>query len=289
MAATARLIPPGAIEDMNALLLGGGSENFLYMSAVPETPEYVVLIDADSVIAPGGIKRAVAAMMHPLAASVDLMAFTCRYKVSTVTTLHGRAFLNESGEERYCASDDFYYDLCGRSVFCGKGIYRLKSFAEKLRGALPEGRVLSHDIAEGALTHTASAGECVYEDVPPTYAADVSRKRRWQRGDLLLLPLAFSSKAIHPLYRGVVLRNFFEILRPCALLAAIIVALCLKEVALVIVSPCSFSPCRLRGRDSNWIPRATGCDTAMPCAEPFPPSAAHSRKYFPCPQKPRAA
>lgn len=225
----------GAIEDMNALLLGGGSENFLYMSAVPETPEYVVLLDADSIIAPGGIKRVVAAMMHPLAASVDLMAFTCRYKVSTVTTLHGRAFLNESGEERYCAADDFYYDLCGRSVFCGKGIYRLKSFAEKLRGALPEGRVLSHDIAEGALTHTASAGECVFEDVPPTYAADVSRKRRWQRGDLLLLPLAFSSRAIHPLYRGVVLRNFFEILRPCALLAAIIAALCLKEVALLLV------------------------------------------------------
>ncbi len=220
----------GAIEDMNALLLRGEREPFVYIGNMPFSPVYVLLLDADSRLNVGGVRRAVAAAMHPLAAEYDILTFGSAYSLSSLKTLFSRRYLCESGREEYAANGDFYYDLCGESIFCGKGIYNLRSFDAKLRGALPQGRVLSHDIAEGALTLCGSAGERVFEDAPPTYYAAAKRKERWQRGDLLLLPLAFSARRVGALYRYIILRNVLEIFRPCVLFAALIAALCLQNL-----------------------------------------------------------
>lgn len=225
----------GAIEDLNSLLLRGDSSAFEYISSTPFTPVFVILLDSDSKLGVGGVKRAVGAAIHPLASKYDILSFGCRYNLSSVKTLYSLRYLRESGTEEYCSYSDFYYNLCKQSVFCGKGIYNLKRFDKKLRGVLPQGKVLSHDIAEGALTNCAAAGDFVYEDIPPTFAAEAARTERWHRGDLLLLPLAFSANRVHPLYRYIILRNAIRVFSPVAMLAALIAALVLGSVPLAAV------------------------------------------------------
>ena len=224
----------GAIEDMNSLLLRGEKTPFEYISGTPFTPVYVLLLDSDSRLTVGGVRRAVSAAMHPLARKYDILSFGCKYKLSSLKTPYSVRFLHESGVEEYCSYSDFYYNLCAQSIYCGKGIYRLRSYDEKLRGVLPQGRVLSHDIAEGALTVCGSAGDFVYEDAPTTYTAQARRAERWQRGDLLLLPLAFSRKC-HQLYRYTIIVNAAQIFAPPIAFAAVISALALWSIPLAIV------------------------------------------------------
>ena len=51
-------------------------------------------------------------------------------------------------------------------------------------GRLPENRILSHDLLEGAYGRSGLVSDVMlFEDYPPTYAADVSRRHRWIRGD----------------------------------------------------------------------------------------------------------
>lgn len=225
----------GAIEDMNSLLLRGDKSPFEYISRLPFTPVYVLLLDSDSILTVGGVRRAVSAAMHPLAKKYDILSFGCKYKLSSLRTPYSVRYLHESGVEEYCGYSDFYYNLCSQSVFCGKGIYNLRPFDEKLKGALPEGRVLSHDIAEGALTVCGSAGDFVYEDAPPAFAPQARRLERWQRGDLLLLPLAFRRKC-HPLYRYIILRNIVAIFAAPTAFAAVIAVLATGNIPLAIVT-----------------------------------------------------
>ena len=71
-----------------------------------------------------------------------------------------RLFSGAGGVNAYpIAVSSLWQDLTGRGVFAGKGIYDVAAFHGRLDGALPEGRILSHDILEGAGLRTAFAGE----------------------------------------------------------------------------------------------------------------------------------
>lgn len=225
----------GAIEDMNELLLRGERKAFEYIGRLPFTPVYVLLLDADSRLTPGGVRRAVNAAMHPLAGKYDMLSFGCKYKLSSLKTPYSLRYLRDSGVEEYCSYSDFYYNLSGQSVFCGKGIYNLRSFDAKLRGKLPEGRILSHDIAEGALIKCGAAGDIVYEDAPPTYLSHMRREERWRRGDLLLLPVAFSRNC-HALYRYIILRNALAVFSAPLAFAAVVTALAAGNIIFAIIT-----------------------------------------------------
>lgn len=216
----------GAIEDLNKLLISSDKQSFIYISSIPVKPEFVMLLDSDSKIEPGAVKRAVNAMLHPLAAKYDLLTFSSRYSVGSVNTLYSRKYLIASGVENYCNYSDFYYDLCGRSVFCGKGIYRLNSYSSAVSGAFPEGKVLSHDIVEGSFVRCGSLRQNVYEDAPSTFSADAARLKRWQRGDLLLLPYITDKRVTHPLYRFVMATNALQVIAPLMTLSLVLTALC---------------------------------------------------------------
>ena len=51
---------------------------------------------------------------------------------------------------------------------------------EQGRGRLPENRILSHDLLEGCYAHSGLLSDVeLYEEYPPRYEADVSRRHRW--------------------------------------------------------------------------------------------------------------
>jgi cyclic beta-1,2-glucan synthetase len=53
-----------------------------------------------------------------------------------------------------------------------------------LAGRLPDNRILSHDLLEGCYARAGLLSDVqLYEEYPPRYSADVSRRHRWIRGD----------------------------------------------------------------------------------------------------------
>ena len=94
-------------------------------------------------------------------------------------------FGNEPGIDPYTrAVSDVYQDVFGEGSFIGKGIYDVDAFELSLRGRFPDNLILSHDLLEGCYARAALVSDVLlYEEYPSRYGADVSRRRRWIRGD----------------------------------------------------------------------------------------------------------
>ena len=207
----------GAIRDLDEYLLSGDGGKFRYISAdIKFKPRFVITLDADSRIGAGEIRKAVNTMLHPLNAKFDLMTFESVYSLSSLKTPYSLKFFQSSGYRSYGEYDDFYFNLCERAVYCGKGIYDLKAFHEKTSVAVPDGKVLSHDILEGALTDTGALDMAVAEDAPDAFTSDVARSDRWARGDFLLLPFANKKYCSDGIYEYIVLKNAFSYFAPVA-------------------------------------------------------------------------
>lgn len=212
----------GAIMQLNEMLLSGDTGSFEKIGLELKRYEYVVCLDADSELLPSAVLNAVNTIEHPLNREYDLMAFNSAYNMYTMQSLYSKKFYFASGYEVYGSYSDYYYNFIKKSIFCGKGIYRLASFNEKLKGVLPNGRVLSHDIIEGAIVNTGRLNEVVYEDAPISLVSDMSRRNRWLRGDIQLLEFLGSkikgcdgnTRTINkePIYGHVMLSNFINAL-----------------------------------------------------------------------------
>ncbi|MDB4980862.1 MAG: cyclic beta 1-2 glucan synthetase, partial [Myxococcales bacterium] len=146
-----------------------------------------------------------------------------------------RLFAGEPGIDPYTrAVSDVYQDLFAEGSFIGKGIYDIDAFARSLAGRLPENRILSHDLLEGAHGRAGLVSDItLFEDYPSTYAADVSRRSRWMRGDWQLMswlgfrvPGADGRQRGNPLSslsRWKILDNLRRALVPIALLVLMVV------------------------------------------------------------------
>lgn len=229
----------GAIEEMNDMLIAGNRSCFTHVMREPRRYEYVMVLDADSKVLPDTVKQAVNTISHPLNAKYDLMAFDNAYNAFTMRSLYAKQYYYASGHECYHAHGDYFYDFIARAVFSGKGIYRLNTFQEKLCGVLPENRVLSHDIIEGAIVNTGALGLSVFEDAPNTIMSDTDRRNRWLRGDTQLLEFIggrFKNKSgkrvkvdYEPIYGYLMANNFMKAIGETALLALLLIALFLPS------------------------------------------------------------
>lgn len=236
----------GAIMQLNEMLLTEDTSNFSKIGLVLKRFEYVVCLDADSEILPSSIINAVNTISHPINKKYDLMAFNNAYNMFTMKSLYSKQFYFASGYEVYGAYSDYYYNFISKSIFCGKGIYRLASFNEKLKGVLPENRVLSHDIIEGAIVNTGRLNEAVYEDAPISLVSDMSRKNRWLRGDVQLLEFLGSKikgsdgnvRKItkEPIYGHIIASNFINAVGVTLTFALIMIALFTFNIGAVIAS-----------------------------------------------------
>ncbi len=237
----------GAVMNYAEYLMMGNAENFSYLSADYSRPTFFAVLDADSELAPQAVLSAVNAFLHPINKHYDLLSFECRTNLYDIRGLYSRKFAGEGGRDAYPEYGNFFYKLCGNSIFCGKGIFRLSSYYEKLNNRLPENKILSHDLIEGALLETGSAGVDVYENVPQSFAADEDRRLRWTRGDIQLLPFinitknSANNEKIGDIYRYLMYVNAFSVFFEPYLLTMLLLAAFTNLPYLAIYAAALFS------------------------------------------------
>jgi len=200
----------GALMEFNDLLLGADDTSFMVLSCKAMcllNIKYIITLDSDTILPMGMAKKMIGAMAHPLNRPVideKRGVVTAGYGimqprvdvdiVSSNKSLFSRIFIDQGGIDPYAnAISDVYQDLFGEGIFTGKGIYDLNAFQAVLKDAIPENRVLSHDLLEGSYARTALVSDLkLIDSFPSGYNSYSARLHRWVRGDWQLLPLLFA-------------------------------------------------------------------------------------------------
>jgi cellobiose phosphorylase len=194
----------GKLADLNALLRGDASGFALVVgdTEVLSAVRYVITLDTDTQLPRDAARQLVGAMAHPLNRArydegrqrvvAGYGILQPRVAVSlpgTNRSRYARLHGSNPGIDPYTrAVSDVYQDLFGEGSFIGKGIYDVDAFERAVAGRFPENRILSHDLIEGCYARSGLLSDVmVYEEYPARYAADVSRRHRWIRGDWQLL------------------------------------------------------------------------------------------------------
>lgn len=165
--------------------------------------QYVITLDADTVLPPDAAPSLIGALAHPLNRAVYdpvLRRIVRGYGILqprvgvSLPSAHRSHFAAISsghpGVDPYStAVSDVYQDLYGEGSYTGKGIYDVDAFELATHGRFPENTLLSHDLIEGNYARAGLATDViVYDDYPSSYVAFTRRKHRWIRGDWQLLP-----------------------------------------------------------------------------------------------------
>lgn len=204
----------GKLHQLNQLLLGKGTDaafsNLTGDMSLLKGVNFILTLDADTVLPRGAARRLVGTLAHPLNRAVFdektgqvLSGYTVlqpRVEISPRSankSLFTRIFAGDTGLDLYTlAVSDAYQDLFGEGSFVGKGIYDVAAFERSVAGHIPENTLLSHDLLEGLMGRAGLVTDItMVEDYPPSYFAQIQRQRRWVRGDWQLLPwLLFPSR-----------------------------------------------------------------------------------------------
>ncbi|MGE8615869.1 MAG: GH36-type glycosyl hydrolase domain-containing protein [Achromobacter veterisilvae] len=237
----------GKLADLNGFLRGAGTEAFCCVEgdiAALAGIKYVITLDTDTDLPRESAWKLVGAMAHPLNRphfDPALRRVTKGYGIlqpRVAVTLgdlaaspYAQLFGGEAGIDPYTNTvSDVYQDIFKEGSFIGKGIYDVDAFEAALKGCFPDNRVLSHDLLEGCYARSGLLSDVqLYEGHPARYAADVSRRHRWIRGDWQLLgwlygrtptaPGGAHSPPLSPLARGKILDNLRRSLVPASLVA----------------------------------------------------------------------
>ncbi|MFA7230839.1 MAG: glucoamylase family protein [Victivallaceae bacterium] len=191
----------GKLADLNRLLRGESNGSFSLIvgetSILPEI-KYVITLDSDTQLARDSARQFIGTMAHPLnRARYDekrqrvvggygiLQPRVATSLSGTEKSRYAHMYVNEPGIDPYTrAVSDVYQDLFGEGSFIGKGIYEVDIFERALNGRFPDNRILSHDLLEGCYARSGLLSDVqLYEEHPPRYSTDVSRRHRWIRGD----------------------------------------------------------------------------------------------------------
>ena len=196
----------GKLAELNSFLRGGSRDRFSLVvgdTAILANVKYVISLDMDTQLPRDSARQLVGAMAHPLNRArydEDKQRVCDGYGIlqpeigaslsGANQSRYARLFGSEPGIDPYTrVVSDVYQDLFGEGSFIGKGIYDVDAFERALKGRLPENRVLSHDLLEGCYARSGLLSDVrLYEEYPSHYSADVSRRRRWIRGDWQLVP-----------------------------------------------------------------------------------------------------
>ncbi len=243
----------GKLEELNVLLRGlgrGGARDHSGSSfslvvgdtASLSSVRYVITLDSDTQLPRDAARQLVGTMAHPLnrpqfdAGSGRVVdgygILQPRVAVSlpgTNRSRYARLYGSDPGIDPYTrAVSDVYQDLFREGSFIGKGIYDVEAVERALGGRLPENLILSHDLIEGCYARAGLLSDVmVFEEYPSGYAADVSRRRRWIRGDWQLVRWLFPGvpgpggrrlrNPLSPLSRWKLFDNLRRSLEPAAL------------------------------------------------------------------------
>ena len=226
----------GALMNLNRLLLGAeGSEAAFFAEGadcgrLKGRFAFVITLDADTRALPGDLRRLIGAMAHPLNRPGEGRGYAVlqpRMETPPSACVNGfvSLFAGAGGPSAYPIDvSNLWQDATGRGIYGGKGIYDVAAFQARVDGLLPHGRVLSHDLVEGALAGAGFVGDvALYEGYPTALRACLDRQHRWMRGDWQLLPLLFNlGRRIGAADRFRMVDNLVRSLRAPALLALLL-------------------------------------------------------------------
>ena len=196
----------GKLADLNALLRGDGKDRFSLVVGDPAAlvvVKYVITLDTDTQLPRDSARQFIGVMAHPLnharfgapGKHGDGARVTEGYGIlqprvdvslpGANRSRYSRLHAGDPGIDPYTrAISDVYQDVFGEGSFIGKGIYDVDAFEQAQRGHFPDNRILSHDLIEGCYARSGFLSDVqLYEEHPSTYAADMSRRHRWIRGD----------------------------------------------------------------------------------------------------------
>ena len=191
----------GKLEQFNALLRGGPRDPFSEIIgdlALLPTIRYVLTLDTDTGLPRDAARKLIGTMAHPLNRP--------RFDPPTGRVVEGYAILQprtpisllaanrsrfaqlsagEAGIDPYTREvSDVYQDLFAEGSYVGKGIYDVDAFRQATAGRFPENLILSHDLVESGYARSALVSDVeLHEDHPASFAAEMSRRHRWIRGD----------------------------------------------------------------------------------------------------------
>ena len=222
----------GALLDYLSAVRSGAFSEF-YAFGAQGRGRFALLLDDDSELLPGTIRAAVSAMAHPLNEEYELMSFGGKVNRYSLTTYYSEKYSRSCSIDVYPYYSDFYADRFDCALYCGKAIIRIDAYLDKLSAFFQDGRILSHDIIEGAVLRSTSLKRCVYEDAPKNFASDHLRSMRWQRGDVQLLPYVFCNQVkkrdglraknpIDAIYKLILFINGFSVLADFSVLLVVL-------------------------------------------------------------------
>ena len=203
---------------------------FAHLSGDTDTlsdTRYLFALDADTDLPMDTAAQLVAVAAHPLhQAVVDT-------KRKVVTAGYGvlapRVCTDASGETRFqrilradrglSAYDNVigerYQDLFGEGVFAGKGLIDVRAYHAVLDDALPQLRVLSHDVLEGGYLRCGFVSDVqVTDGFPKDQRVWLERLGRWVRGDWQNLRFLFAGNPLNALSRWKLFDNLRRSLTP---------------------------------------------------------------------------
>lgn len=167
---------------------------------------FLVVLDADTIMPNGALRRLIGAGAHPLnlpvfengaaRPSFGFSIIAPRMAATSRSAAESGFAALISGESGMCAYSvrvsDFNWDVFEEGNFGGKGIINIDAFLRSVSGKIPENTVLSHDLAEGCFARAAYAADIVlYDGEPSALLPWQKRRHRWLRGDMQLLPFLF--------------------------------------------------------------------------------------------------
>jgi cyclic beta-1,2-glucan synthetase len=241
----------GKLEQFNAALRGDLSAFATVVGPVGQLRDvkYVITLDSDTQLPRDSARQLVGTLAHPLNRphfNEKLGRVTEGYSIlqprvgvsipSASRSKFARIFSGDAGIDPYTrAVSDIYQDLFREGSFIGKGIYDVDAFQRAVGGRLPENRILSHDLIEGAYARSGLVSDVMlFEDYPIAYPAEVNRRHRWIRGDWQIAQWIFSrvpggdasdarvANPISGLSRWKIFDNLRRSLVPAALLALLV-------------------------------------------------------------------
>jgi cyclic beta-1,2-glucan synthetase len=201
----------GKLHEFNQLARGSSGTSFVPgpggPASVPSSMRYVVVVDSDTRLPRGAVRRLVGKMAHPLnrpTFDANLQRVVDGYAIlqPRVTpalptgsggSLFQAIFSGTSGMDPYaCAVSDLYQDLFGEGSYCGKGIYDIDAFEAALAGRVLDNTLLSHDLLEGIFARAGLVSDIeLIDEFPTRTSVALARQHRWVRGDWQLLPWIF--------------------------------------------------------------------------------------------------
>ena len=191
----------GYLNRFNKYLLGQNVKDFMIntieQEKIPKI-KYIITLDSDTDLSLNTAFELVGAMSHILNKPIidekknvvvegyGIIQPRVGIKLDiSYKNLFTKIFAAQGGTDLYAnAISDIYQDNFDEGIFTGKGIYDLEVFEKVLSNAIPENKVLSHDLLEGCYLRCGLATDIFLIDEYPTkYMTYINRLSRWTRGD----------------------------------------------------------------------------------------------------------